>query len=366
MDGTANIIAQRVAVLVGGDSAERDISLASGQQVAVALALAGYEPVLIDPAEIELASVDWPAFDVCFIALHGGAGEDGRVQKLLQHWGVPYTGSGPTASRLAMNKSAAKQRFLKCGVLTLPFIGFEASQFPREAAGWPGLDRREAPVTANRGFGCASSPGHPNLLESLNVLVDELNPLGYPLLIKPESQGSSLGVTIANGPNDVRRCVQMASEFDSGLIAEPLVAGREFTVSLLGREPLPMIEIVSPQPVFTYDAKYSSATTEYRFEFALPATVERQLYDAAIQAAESLGTTGLVRVDLMLDRQQRPWVLEVNTIPGMTSRSLAPRAAHAAGIDMPTLVDWMVREAVQRNRLSSPGVATPGLAGAST
>jgi D-alanine-D-alanine ligase len=266
--------------------------------------------VLIDPAEIELDSVDWPMFDVCFIALHGGAGEDGRVQQQLQHSGVPFTGSGPSASRLAMNKAAAKQRFLDYGVPTLPFVGFEASQFQLEA----------------------------------------LEKLAFPLVIKPESQGSSLGVTIANGPNDMRRCVQMAYEFDAVLIAEPFVAGREFTVSLLGRDPLPMIEIVSPQPVFTYNAKYSSATTEYRFEFALPATVERQLHDAAFQAAESLGTSGLVRVDLMLDRQQHPWVLEVNTIPGMTARSLAPRAARAAGIDMPTLVDWMVREAVHCHR----------------
>ncbi len=313
MDGTLSENARRIALLAGGDSAEREISLASGQQVAIALALAGYEPVLIDPAEIELDAIDWPSFDVCFIALHGGAGEDGRVQRQLERWNIPYTGSDSAASRLAMSKAAAKQKFLECGVPTLPFVAIEANQ-----------QRLDEPLM-----------------------------LGFPLVIKPESQGSSLGVAIANRPEDLQRCIAMSAEFGRKLMAEPFVAGREFTVSLLGRDPLPMIEIISPQPVFTYDAKYSNPNTNYRFEFSMPAAVERELYDAATNAAEALGTACLTRVDLMLDRDHRPWVLEVNTIPGMTARSLAPLAARAAGLEMPTLVDWMVRDAIHRHQTPS-------------
>ncbi len=308
MDGNPEITANRVAVLAGGDSTEREISFASGQQVAIGLSLAGYEPVLIDPAESEIVDIDWPSFDVCFIALHGGAGEDGRVQQQLERLAVPFTGSGVVASRLALDKGAAKQRFIDCGVPTLPFVGFD----------WT----------------C--------------VAEGELPGLEFPLVVKPNCQGSSLGVAIAHSPREIARCLEIAGRFGSELIAEPFVAGREFTVALLGRDPLPMIEIVQPQSIFGYDAKYSSASTQYRFEFDLPASCQRKLYDAAVGAAHAIDTEGLVRVDLMLDKKQLPWVLEVNTIPGMTARSMAPQAAQAAGIDLTSLVDWMVRDAIQR------------------
>jgi D-alanine-D-alanine ligase len=157
-------------------------------------------------------------------------------------------------------------------------------------------------------------------------------------------------VQVANGANDLPRCIAEAVEFDDKLIAERWIAGREFTVALLGRNPLPMIEIVSPQTVFTYDAKYASSKTVYRFDIELPSNVVGRLYNVAVAAARALGTAGLVRVDLMLDRNHEPWVLELNTIPGMTARSMAPRAAAAAGIDMPALVNWMVRDALRRHR----------------
>jgi D-alanine-D-alanine ligase len=322
MDGNSSFFPRRVAVLYGGNSAEREISLASGQQVAVALAEAGYESKLIDPAEIDLSSFDWTAFDICFLALHGGAGEDGRIQQELQEWGVPYTGSGSAASRLAMSKSAAKARFEQCGVPSLPCVVFTSADI--EAC------RTEFSNTAGE------------------KIHQQLARLGFPIVIKPESQGSSLGVSVAAGPHDVPRCLAMAGQFDDCIIAERFVAGREFTISVLGRDPLPMIEIVSPQRLFSYEAKYSSPATEYRLDSNLPSEIEAELYRTAIAAAEALGTAGLVRVDLMLDGNQQPWVLEVNTIPGMTARSLSPRSARAAGIEMPALVDWMVRDALQR------------------
>jgi D-alanine-D-alanine ligase len=325
MDGDVSFFTGRVALLHGGNSAEREISLASGRQAALALSLAGHVPVLIDPAEIDLSAVDWPTLDVCFLALHGGAGEDGRIQQKLERFGVPYTGSSPGASRLAMNKSAAKKQFAQCGVPSLPCAIFSAAEM--------NLDRSnlyEVPETKIRKY------------------QQQLAALGFPLVIKPESQGSSLGVSVAAELDDVPRCLANAAQFDDYILAEPYVAGREFTISLLGRKPLPMIEIAAPQRLFTYEAKYSSPTTEYRFNSSLPPEVETQLYRAAIAAAEALDTAGLVRVDLMLDGHLHPWVLEVNTIPGMTARSLAPRAAQAAGIEMPALVDWMVHDALRR------------------
>ena len=315
MDGESLFFGRRVALLAGGDSAEREVSIASGQQVELALSESGWSPFLIDPAEDDLAAVDWSAFDVCFVALHGGAGEDGRIQQQLEQFGVPYTGSGPAASRLAMSKSAAKERFAECGVASLPYALISA-------AGTKGSEKK-------------------------------LETLGFPLVVKPDGQGSSLGVNVASGPDDLVRCVAESARYDYCAVIEPFVLGREFTISLLGRDPLPMIEIVAAQRLFTYEAKYSSPATEYRLDSKLPWTVEAELYRTAVAAAEALGTAGLVRVDLMLDENQRPWVLEVNTIPGMTERSLSPRAARGAGMEMPALVDWMVRDAIQRSRTSA-------------
>ena len=284
MDGKLQIDARRIALLAGGESAEREISLASGKQAAAALHDAGYHPV---PDRSRVArlehSIDWDSFDACFIALHGGAGEDGRVQAVLEQFGVPYTGSDSAASPLAMNKSAAKDRFLACGVPTLPFVVWPASE-------------------------------------------QQLAALDWPLIIKPESQGSSFGLGVARNSTELQNCLAAASQFDSRILIEPFIAGREFTVSLLGRDPLPIIEIVAPHKLFCHDAKYSNPDTEFRLSTGLPAHVEAELYRAAIAAAEALNTAGLVRVDLILDEQNRPWVLEVNTIPGLTGAAcrLAP------------------------------------------
>ena len=317
MDGEFSSVAERIALLAGGESTEREVSFASGQQVALALALAGYEPVLIDPAEKNLRDVDWPSFDCCFVALHGGGGEDGRVQAELETIGIPYTGSDPNACRLAMSKSGAKRQFEACGVPTLPHIAFECRDFSTAAA--------------------------------MEKLANRLASLQYPLVIKPDGHGSSLGVQIAHEPSDLPSCLCAAAEFDSDLTAETWIDGREFTIALLGRDPLPMIEIVMPQQVFSYEAKYASAKTPYRFDSGLSPDLARKMYQIAIAAAESLRTASLVRVDFMLDRLDNPWVLELNTIPGMTARSMAPRAAGAAGFDMPALVDWMIRDAMRRH-----------------
>ncbi|HVX16277.1 MAG TPA: D-alanine--D-alanine ligase [Pirellulales bacterium] len=300
---------RRVAVLAGGDSAERNVSLASGQAVTYALTAAGYRAEMFDPAAIGLYQIDWSRFEVCFIALHGGAGEDGRVQAELESLGVPFTGSGPAASERAMSKSATKERFVAAGVPTAEYCVIAGDDGLSAALSW-------AEAT------------------------------GFPLVVKPDREGSSIGVGFAADAGQLRACVADAQRFDTVVLVERWIDGREFTVAVLGREPLPTLEIVTPRGLFDYEAKYESALTEYRFEHGLPAAAARRLTDAAIAAAESVDTSGLVRVDVMLDRYCQPWVLEVNTVPGLTDHSLAPKAAEQAGMNMPDLCRWMIEDAL--------------------
>lgn len=295
----------RIAVLAGGDSAERGVSLVSGRCVADALAVAGYQVEIFDPAVCDLADIPWSQFEACFIALHGGAGEDGRIQRRLELLRIPYTGSGPAACRLAMSKSASKERFLQAGVPTPPY--------------------RLLPTA------------------TCGVLAWDV-PCGFPLIIKPDSQGSSLGVSIARNPTEVGASLAACRELDRYAIAEPLISGREFTVAVLDRQALPLLEIIAPGGLFDYQAKYRSHATEYRFETGLASEHVAQLEQIAINAADSLGTAGLCRVDLMLDQSGQPWVLEVNTVPGMTGHSLAPLAARRVGWDMPQLCDRLVQQ----------------------
>lgn len=305
----------RVAVLAGGESAEREVSQRSGAGVAAALCECGHQVTLVDPAIQSVGKLNWDDFDVCFIALHGGAGEDGRVQAELARLGVPYTGSGPEACRLAMSKLASKQRFLAEGVPTPRYV-------------LVGADDRLASIARR------------------------VSDLGYPLVLKPDDQGSSVGVTIARDSAELPIALAKSRRFGGSVLAETLVIGREFTVAMLDDRPLPLIEIVSPEPVFSYDAKYNSSLTEYKFDFALDDASRGAIEQAAIGAVRALGATGLTRVDVMLDRQAFPWVLEVNTIPGMTARSLAPLAAARAGLEMPSLCDHLVKRC-----LAAAGVA---------
>jgi D-alanine-D-alanine ligase len=297
----------RVAVLAGGDSAERDVSLRSGAHVAAALQSAGNQVERFDPGETPLDQIAWKHFDVCFIALHGGAGEDGRIQRRLELLKVPYTGSDMSASRLAMSKSASKERFLQANVPTKPYVLF-------------------------------------HLDEPAEQIIQRLAPLGLPAVIKPDGQGSSLGVRQVKRAEEFAECLVECRRYDDYGIAEPQIKGREFTVSLLGRIALPVLEIVHSSALFDYTAKYTSASTEYRFETGLPESKLEEIQQIAAAAAECLDTRGLVRVDLMLDEYRQPWVLEVNAVPGLTPHSLAPKAAQRAGLAMADLCHWMIQD----------------------
>jgi D-alanine-D-alanine ligase len=325
----------RVCVLAGGDSAERGISLASGRGVAAALAAAGCQVTCIDPQPIDCVStarsggdgspdssdrdfppalwhqIAWQDFDACFLALHGGAGEDGRLQAYLAARGVPFTGCTAHAARVAMSKAASKDRFRAVGVPTPDY-----RTFGRDTS----HSATEAGATA----------------------------IGYPLIVKPDAQGSSLGVTLVRSADQLAGGVRAALELDTSGLLEAFIPGREFTVAVLGRDPLPLIEVYCAEPVFSYAVKYDSQVPHYRFDTGLPPAEERALVDAAVGAAVALETTGLVRVDLRADAAGHPWVLELNATPGMTPASLAPAAARQAGIEMPDLCRILIEECLKR------------------
>ncbi len=296
----------RIAVLAGGDSDEREISLKSGMSVEAALAKRGHRVLQLDPAIVELSGVDWSHFDVAFIALHGRFGEDGQVQQLLDEAHVPYTGSNALASRLAFSKSAAKERFLQSGVPTpaysLIHYTDDLERIQRKAAG-----------------------------------------IGYPLVVKPDTQGSSLGISIVRSPDQLSSALKLCFQFDGFGIIETMIEGTEWTVGLIDAELLPAIQIETDQEFFNWQAKYEDNDTRYLFDADFPPGVVEKIELAAQRACHAVGTAGLARVDLRLDELHQPWVLEINTIPGFTDHSLLPKAAARRGIDFPALCDRIVQ-----------------------
>ncbi|MFN0054627.1 MAG: D-alanine--D-alanine ligase [Planctomycetales bacterium] len=303
----------RVAVLLGGPSSERAVSLLSGAAVAQALADAGHEVLELDPLRIDLASYDWTGIDVAFIALHGRFGEDGQVQELLEQARVPYTGSDAVASRLAISKSATKARFQQYGVPTAPWAIVQE-------------------------------------LDPAEHILHEAERVGFPLVVKPDRQGSSLGVTIVREAGLLPMGLTAAFQYDPTVVLEAWIDGTEWTAGFFDEIPLPLIQIVTERVFFDYAAKYQDQGTGYRFAEDMPTEVAQSLEQAAAAACRAVGTQGIARVDLMLDHQCEPWVLEVNTIPGMTDHSLVPKAAAHIGMEFAELCERCLVSALARTR----------------
>ncbi|WP_437203201.1 D-alanine--D-alanine ligase family protein [Planctomicrobium sp. SH664] len=304
-----------VAVLLGGDSAEREISLQSAANVMASLRLAGHRVSPVDPSLIPLAQLNWTDVDVAFLALHGTHGEDGAVQRELEALQVCYTGSSALASERAFHKLAAKVMFLEENLPTPVY--------------------REIPAGAGA--------------EQLQQLAGQI---GYPLVIKPEAQGSSLGVTLVTEPSQLAAAAEAALQFDHRIFMERAIPGEEWTVSVLDDLVLPPIRISTPHSFFDFAAKYSDVQTRYDIMDDPQQTVTRRVRDLSLRAVKSLGCHGLCRVDLRVDPAGQPWLLEVNTIPGMTSHSLAPKAAASVGWSMSQLCEEMIVSALaQRSRL---------------
>jgi len=288
----------KVAVLMGGRSAEREISLMSGQNVLAGLRRQGVDAHAFDPAERPVFELKSDGYERAFIALHGRYGEDGTVQGALELMEIPYTGSGVMASALCLDKLRAKLVWLACNVPT-----------PRHEV-----------LNARSDWAAVASR------------------LGLPLIVKPVHEGSSLGLTKVATVEKLAPAYELAAKYDTWVIAEEFIAGRELTAGFVGAQALPLVRIEAPQGNYDYQHKYFSDATEYHCPCGLSTTQEQQLQALVMRAVEALGCGGWGRADLMLRDDGKPFLLEMNTSPGMTAHSLVPIAARAAGIEFDHLV----------------------------
>jgi D-alanine-D-alanine ligase len=296
----------KVAVLFGGSSAEREISLMSGAGVLAALQSAGVDAHAFDPAERDLAELRREGYARCFIALHGRHGEDGTVQGALELLGIPYTGSGVMASAIAMDKVMTKRVWIAEGLPT-----------PRHVWLAPNDQSRERVVR----------------------VPDEL---GLPVIVKPPREGSSIGVTKVRGYSEMQEAVAVAAKYDPDVLCEEFIEGEEVTCPVLGQgehaQALPVIRIVAPEGAYDYQNKYFTDEVQYLCPSGLPEAEEREIQRIVVAAYNALGCRGWGRADLMIRaRDRKPFLLELNTSPGMTSHSLVPMSAKAAGISYEAL-----------------------------
>lgn len=301
----------RIGVLMGGPSSEKRISLKSGHAVLNILKKLKIKvvPVIIktDKVRDNLRLLKFKNIDCAFIALHGYFGEDGGIQKILGSLKIPYTGSGIKASKLAMDKVASRNIFKKYGL-----------NVPRS-----------------------------KILSNNSYKIDNIRRFSLPLVVKPATHGSSIGLSIVDNYKDIPKAIRLAFKFDKRIIIEEYIRGREFTVGILKEKALPVIEIIPKHFFFDYQAKYRKGLTDYIVPAKLPLKIAVRIKKAALLAHNSLGCFGCSRADIILDDKNKPFILEVNTIPGFTSTSLLPKAAKSAGIDFNHLCLELIRLAYE-------------------
>jgi D-alanine-D-alanine ligase len=300
----------KVGVLLGGKSGEREISLMSGKGVLEALLSKGVNAHAFDTGEQSIADLAAQQFDRVFIALHGRFGEDGTMQGVLEQLSIPYTGSGVLASALAIDKQATKRLWSSFALATPKF------QMLSAASNWDAV----------------------------------VQDLGLPIIVKPAREGSSLGLSKVTIAADLPKAFELAGKLDRDVMAEQCVVGEELTCPIVGEgadaQALPVIRIVAPDSNYDYHNKYFSDDTKYLCPTGLDIAVEKRVQDLAVAAYQALGCRGWGRADVMIDNQTgQPYLLEMNTAPGMTSHSLVPMAAKAAGVAYPELVLWLLSKA---------------------
>jgi D-alanine-D-alanine ligase len=295
----------KVAVLFGGRSGEREVSLKSGAAVMAALLRQGVDAHAFDPATQELSALK--AFDRAFIALHGRYGEDGTIQGALELMDIPYTGSGVMASALGMDKWRSKLLWTAAGVVTPDYV----------------------------------------LMDDTTSADAVVAKLGLPLFVKPANEGSSIGVSKVKQASELAAAYTLAKASDPLVLAEQFVGDGEYTVGILGDSALPVIRIVPKNEYYDYEAKYLRDDTEYRCPSGLSAAQEQQIQAEALQAFRVLGCSGWGRVDFLMDESGKHYFLEVNTSPGMTDHSLVPMAAKAAGLDFDALVVRILQQTLK-------------------
>lgn len=306
MDKLAEVKQEKLAVLYGGDSAERDVSLKSGKAIAQGLEQSGFNVTLIDTKEVPLTSLVDQNIKHVFIALHGRGGEDGCLQGALESLGINYTGSNVLGSALSMDKVRSKQIFKACDIPTAPFAVVTKADFCE-------LD------------------------------IDEmLNTLGGKVMVKPAHEGSSIGMAMADSSAKLHNALVEAFGFDGDVLVEAWIDGPEYTVTILGDEALPAIHMETPREFYDYEAKYQSASTQYHCPCGLSAEEEAYIQELSLKAFNATGASGWGRVDIMQNSEGAWQLLEVNTVPGMTQSSLVPKAAKVYGLTFNELVERIV------------------------
>jgi D-alanine-D-alanine ligase len=335
-------LSDKIAVLLGGTSPERDVSLISGMEIAKALRQCNYQVQAIDCAFGDQLIEDWDAdinevihvehshidqrhheldrnilqtmdyllkekFNVVFNALHGGYGENGKLQALLDMMDIPYTGSGALASGLGMNKHFSK-------------ILFRSNQV--NTPDWIKIDQPD------------------------NLPDTELNSLNLPLVVKPNDQGSTVGLTVIKDRHQLADAIELAFHYSPVVLVETYIADKEITVSILNGEPLPVVEIIPEHGIYDYECKYQMGKSQYKVPAEFPEKIIKHIQEQAVRAYNVLQCRHYARVDMRLSTEYQPFTLELNTLPGMTPTSLVPKAAMAAGISFPELVDRIVKMAL--------------------
>jgi D-alanine-D-alanine ligase len=316
---------ERVAVLAGGRSPEREVSLRSGHRVMTALRSRGFDAFVVDPAEVPLVeTLSAAGVSACYVALHGKEGEDGTVQRLLELLGVPYTGTPPFACEITFDKILAKEALDAAGVPT------------------PSWAAVEAPALRDLGGGAI-----------LHRLVGRV---GLPAVVKPSKAGSAMGLSFVDREADLPNAVMGALSFADAAVVERKIEGIEVAASMVGSpdEPLPLVEVTPKAGVFDYAARYTAGATEYHAPARMTPEIAGSCQNVAAQAFRTLGLRDVSRADILVDAEDRPWVVDVNVSPGMTDTSLLPMAAQAAGIGFADLCERILRLALARGR-AAPG-----------
>ncbi len=305
-----------VIILAGGNSAEREISIKSGSGVRDALLSRGHTVSVIDPAHVDIQDLSVRSNQIVFIALHGTFGEDGQVQQILEKRNLCYTGSSASASAIAFDKSQAKQTFLNHAIAT-----------PHHSI----VSRKDSLVQREK------------LRSSIS----------YPVFVKPNAQGSSIGVSRVDISEKLHQAIDHAMNYGESVILEEFISGQEWTVAIFEEITFPPIQIQTPRTFYDYSAKYQETSTNYHMPLNQNDVLVKRLKKAAEKAATAIGTSGLVRVDFIVDESGQPWCLELNTIPGMTTSSLAPKAASQLGWTYEALCENICESALKSKGFKS-------------
>ena len=304
----ALVTKKKIGVLLGGLSSEREVSLSIGRAVLKALQEKGYDPASIDAGRDVAEQLRRERIELAFNALHGKFGEDGAIQGLLEMMGIPYTGSGILASAIGMNKIVSKAVFKAAGIAVGPYLALDST---------------------NRG--------------SLSTVPAAI---GFPLFVKPSSEGSSVGVSRVDRQEELATAVDAAFAYDREILIERLLPGKEVQVAVLGERALGAIEIVPKNRFYDYEAKYKEGMSDHFFPARIPEDAYRRTLEAGLAAHRAIGCRGYSRVDFIVDPSGTPWILEVNTLPGMTATSLLPDIARGVGIAFPDLVEEILKLAL--------------------